>query len=64
MDLKRLKNIYGLSVDPNIIYHTNINLIFSSLDLAVLHTGLYVVSKTFLNKLKKTIAKEKLKIGN
>ena len=63
MDLKRLKNIYGLSVDPNIIYHTNINLIFSSLDLAVLHTGLYVVSKTFLNKLKKTIAKEKLKIG-
>ena len=59
--MKIIKDVYGVSVNPDIIYHTDIDQIASALNEATYQTGLYTVSKSFLDKVKKVVNNKKIK---
>ena len=52
-----LRDVYGIKVNMDIMYYGSINGVLSSLAYAVEKTGLYAVSQTFLNRLKKQLPK-------
>lgn len=52
-----LRDVYNIKVNMNIMYYGSINGVLSSLAYAVEKTGLYAVSQTFLNRLKKQLPK-------
>jgi hypothetical protein len=52
-----LRDVYGIKVNMDIMYYGSISGVLSSLAYAVEKTGLYAVSQTFLNRLKKQLPK-------
>jgi hypothetical protein len=59
--IKIIKDVYGVSVNPDIIYHTDIDQIALALNEATCETGLYTVSKSFLDKVKRVVNNKKIK---
>jgi hypothetical protein len=52
-----LRSLYGISLSASMVYSIPLDDLMKSLDTAVEETGLYVVSKGFLNRLKKQLPK-------
>ena len=52
-----LRDVYGIKINTDIMYYRSIDGILSSLAYTVEKTGLYTVSQTFLNRLKKQLPK-------
>ena len=52
-----LRSLYGISISASMVYSMSFDNVMKSLDTAVEETGLYVVSKGFLNRLKKQLPK-------
>jgi hypothetical protein len=55
--LRTLHDVYGIKTSAYIMYLSSTNIILKALHQAVEETGLYVVSKPFLNRLKKQLPK-------
>jgi len=55
--IRSLRDLYGVSLPASAVYSTSLDNMIKSLDTAVQETGLYVVSKGFLNRLKKQLPK-------
>jgi hypothetical protein len=55
--LRTLRDVYGIKTSPNFMYLSAVKSVLSTLHQSVEETGLYVVSKVFLNRLKKQLPK-------